>query len=328
MQNIKICFVIYTRVHVRGKILQNGPKREKNKMLKSFEQLRERLKAQTVRKRVAVVAAQDEHTLEAVVRAAKEGMIEPVLIGEKAEICRILKSLDFNADRTTIIPLNDPAECAQKACDLVRTGEADCIMKGHLETGVLMKALVNREHGIRKNGVMSLLAFMESPYYHKVFGITDVGLLTYPTQEQKKGAIENAVSAFHALGVECPKVAVIAAVEKVNAKMKETVEADAIKREGVDGCVIEGPLSYDLAMDPSAAELKGYESPVAGDADLLVMPDIVSGNVAAKTITCIGGGRTAGVVLGAKVPVLLVSRSATADDKYMSIVISALIGRF
>ena len=122
-------------------------------------------------------------------------------------------------------------------------------------------------------------------------------------------------------------MAVIAAVEKVNPKMKESVEADAIKAEGVEGCIIEGPISYDLAMDPSSAGIKGYESPVAGDADLLVMPDIVSGNVAAKTITCIGGGRTGGTVLGAMVPVLLVSRAASADDKYMSIVISALIGK-
>ena len=116
------------------------------------------------------------------------------------------------------------------------------------------------------------------------------------------------------------------AVEKVNPKMKETVEAAEIKEEGVEGCIIEGPISYDLAMDPASAPIKGYVSPVAGDADLLVVPDIVSGNIAAKTITVIGGGRTGGVVLGAKVPVLLVSRAASADDKYMSIVIAALVG--
>jgi phosphotransacetylase len=296
-------------------------------MLKDFEQLKQMLREKPVKRKVAVVAAQDEHTLEAVVRATKDGMIEPILIGQEDKIREILKSLDYEAESVTIINIEDPSECAQKACDMAKAGEADCIMKGKLETGTLMKVLVNREKGIRKNDVMSLLAFMESPYYHKVFGITDVGLLTYPTQEQKKGAIENAVAAFHALGVENPKVAIIAAVEKVNPKMKETVEADAIKQEGVDGCIIEGPISYDLAMDPSAAAIKGYESPVAGDADILVMSDIVSGNVAAKTITCVGGGRTGGTVLGALVPVLLVSRAATADDKYMSIVISALVGR-
>ncbi len=295
-------------------------------MIKNFEQLKEMLKAMPVKRKAAVVPAQDEHTLEAISHAYKDGMVEPVLIGDEPKIREILAQLDTDADKMTIIHVEDPAEAIQKAADMARDGEVDCIMKGKTETGALMKVLVNRERGIRKNDTMSLLAFMESPNYHKVFAITDVGLLTYPSKEQKKAAIQNAVEAFHALGVEQPKVAILAAVEKVNPKMKETVEAAEIKEEGVEGCIIEGPISYDLAMDPASAPIKGYVSPVAGDTDLLVVPDIVSGNIAAKTITVIGGGRTGGVVLGAKVPVLLVSRAASADDKYMSIVIAALVG--
>lgn len=295
-------------------------------MIKNFEQLKAMLKAMPVKRKVAVVPAQDEHTLEAISHAYKDGMVEPVLIGDEPKIREILAQIGTDADKMTIIHVEDPVEAIQKAADMARDGEVDCIMKGKTETGALMKVLVNRERGIRKNDTMSLLAFMESPYYHKVFAITDVGLLTYPSKEQKKAAIQNAVEAFHALGVEQPKVAILAAVEKVNPKMKETVEAAEIKEEGVDGCIIEGPISYDLAMDPASAPIKGYVSPVAGDADLLVVPDIVSGNIAAKTITVIGGGRTGGVVLGAKVPVLLVSRAASADDKYMSIVIAALVG--
>ena len=295
-------------------------------MIKNFEQLKEMLKAMPVKRRVAVVPAQDEHALEAISHAYKDGMVEPVLIGDEPKIREILAQIGTDADKLTIIHVEDPAEAIQKAADMARDGEVDCIMKGKTETGALMKVLVNRERGIRKNDTMSLLAFMESPNYHKVFAITDVGLLTYPSKEQKKAAIENAVEAFHALGVEEPKVAILTAVEKVNPKMKETVEAAEIKEEGVPGCIIEGPISYDLAMDPASAPIKGYVSPVAGDADLLVVPDIVSGNIAAKTITVIGGGRTGGVVLGAKVPVLLVSRAASADDKYMSIVIAALVG--
>ena len=295
-------------------------------MIKNFEQLKEMLKAMPIKRKVAVVPAQDEHTLEAISYAYKDGMVEPVLIGDEPKIREILAQIGTDADKMTIIHVEDPTEAIQKAADMARDGEVDCIMKGKTETGALMKVLVNRERGIRKNDTMSLLAFMESPNYHKVFAITDVGLLTYPSKEQKKAAIQNAVEAFHALGVEQPKVAILAAVEKVNPKMKETVEAAEIKEEGVEGCIIEGPISYDLAMDPASAPIKGYVSPVAGDADLLVVPDIVSGNIAAKTITVIGGGRTGGVVLGAKVPVLLVSRAASADDKYMSIVIAALVG--
>ena len=295
-------------------------------MIKNFEQLKAMLKAMPVKRKVAVVPAQDEHTLEAISHAYKDGMVEPVLIGDEPKIREILAQIGTDTDKMTIIHVEDPVEAIQKAADMARDGEVDCIMKGKTETGALMKVLVNRERGIRKNDTMSLLAFMESPNYHKVFAITDVGLLTYPSKEQKKAAIQNAVEAFHALGVEQPKVAILAAVEKVNPKMKETVEAAEIKEEGVDGCIIEGPISYDLAMDPASAPIKGYVSPVAGDADLLVVPDIVSGNIAAKTITVIGGGRTGGVVLGAKVPVLLVSRAASADDKYMSIVIAALVG--
>lgn len=295
-------------------------------MIKNFEQLKEMLKAMPVKRKVAVVPAQDEHTLEAISHAYRDGMVEPVLIGAEPKIREILAQIGTDADKMTIIHVEDPTEAIQKAADMARDGEVDCIMKGKTETGALMKVLVNRERGIRKNDTMSLLAFMESPNYHKVFAITDVGLLTYPSKDQKKAAIQNAAEAFHALGVEQPKVAILAAVEKVNPKMKETVEAAEIKEEGVEGCIIEGPISYDLAMDPASAPIKGYVSPVAGDADLLVVPDIVSGNIAAKTITVIGGGRTGGVVLGAKVPVLLVSRAASADDKYMSIVIAALVG--
>lgn len=295
-------------------------------MIKDFEQLKEMLQNMPVKRRVAVAPAQDEHTLEAISQAYRDKLVEPVLIGNEPEICEILEKLGVKPDELTIIHEENPTESIQKAADLAREGRVDCIMKGKTETGALMKVLVNKERGIRKNDTMSLLAFMESPQYHKVFAITDVGLLTYPNKEQKKAAIANAVEAFHALGVEKPKVAVLAAVEKVNPKMPETVEAAEIKAEGVEGCTIEGPISYDLAMDPQAAPIKGYHSPVAGDADILVVPDIVSGNIAAKTITTVGGGRTGGVVLGAKVPVLLVSRAASADDKYMSIVLAALVG--
>lgn len=295
-------------------------------MLKNFEQMKEMLRLQPGKRRVAVAVAQDEHTLQAVSQAARDGLVRPVLIGKETEIREILEKIGCPELEVDIIDLEDPVACIQKAADLAREGRVDCIMKGKCQTGTLMKVLVNKDTGIRTGDIMSLVGFFESPYYHKVFAITDPALLTYPDLEQKKAEIRNAVGAFHALGEKDPKVAMLAAVEKVNPKIPETVEADAIKREGIPGCTLEGPISLDLAMDPEAARIKGYESPVAGDADLLVLPDIVAANAVAKAITVIGGGRTGGVVLGAKVPVLLVSRAASADDKYMSIVVAALIG--
>ncbi len=302
-------------------------------MIRNFDELKDKLSRLPEKRRIAVAPAQDEHTLEAIVEAARDGVVSPVLIGNEAEIREILARIGVdmenaeNLENLEIISEDDPVAAVQRAADLAKNHEVDCIMKGKIETGGLMKVLVNRDHGIRDKDTMSLLAFMESPYYHKIFAITDVGLLVKPTKEQKLAAIENAVGAFHALGVAEPKVAVLAAVEKVNPKMPETVDAAEIKASGVEGAIIEGPISYDLAMDPESAPIKGYESPVAGDADILVVPDIVSGNIAAKTITTIGGGRTGGVVLGAQVPVLIVSRAASADDKYMSIVLAALIGK-
>lgn len=295
-------------------------------MIRNFEELKAMLAACPVKRRIGVVAAQDEHTLDAVTKAAKDGMVFPVLIGDPEKIRDLLKEFEYPEEMAEIIPSYDVTECAEIACRLVKEGKLDCIMKGKTETGPLMKVLVNREKGIRKNETMSMIGTMWSPNYHKIFAITDVGLLTYPTQAQKKAAIENAVDAFRKLGYDTPKVAILAAVEKVNPKMPECVEADAIKAEGVANAIIEGPISLDLAMDPEAAPIKGYVSPVAGDADILVVPNIVCGNVFAKTVTTIGGGKTCGAVLGAQVPVVITSRSATAEDKYMSIVLNALIG--
>ena len=299
-------------------------------MVKSFEEVKKRLLSCPVKRKIGVAAAHDEHTLDAVVLAAREGLVEPVLAGDQEKIQEILKSLDFDPAGARIIHVPDPVEAAQKTADMVRAGELDCVMKGRIETGPLMKVMVNREHGIRKSNTMSLVGFIDSPYYHKVFGVTDVGLLTYPNTEQKAAAIENAAAAFRALGTENPKVAILTAVEKVNPKMPETVEAAQLKemnRKGeISGCLVEGPISYDLAMDPESWKIKGYESPVAGDADILLVPNIVAGNILIKTLAFTGGAKTCGVIFGAMAPLIITSRSSSVEDKFMSIVMSALVG--
>lgn len=279
------------------------------------------------KRRLGVAAAHDAHTLQAVARAARDGLVEPVLIGRPEETRALWAEVAGVLTLPTLISVEKDSDCAQVAVSLARNGEVDCIMKGRLETAILMREVVARDTGLRASSVLSIVAMMESPYYHKLFAITDVGLLMYPTLEQKKGIIQNAVELFHTLGVEQPKVAVLAAVERENPKMPESTDAAQLKEMQLEGllgrCVVEGPISYDLCMDLQAAAIKGYHSPVAGDPDILVVPGITSGNLLSKSLTCTGGAHTCGTICGAAVPIVITSRSAPAEDKYMSIILAA-----
>ncbi|MCQ1531170.1 bifunctional enoyl-CoA hydratase/phosphate acetyltransferase [Lutispora saccharofermentans] len=300
-------------------------------MIKSFEEIKSRLKDRTEKRKVAVACAQDEHTIEAVMDAYTNQILIPVLLGEREKIIKLLQGLNKSAEGMEIMDIGDPAECAQKAAELVNSGMVQGIMKGKIKTGAMMKVLLSKESNLRLGKPMSLLAFMEVPTYHKIFAITDVGLNTYPDLDQKRAILENAVDTFRRLGIDCPKVAVMAAVEHVNQKMQETVEADMLKQMNRNGelphCIVEGPISYDLAVSEEAARIKDYDSPVAGDADIMLVPDIVAGNLLAKSLLYSGNARTAGIIVGAKAPIVITSRSATADDKYMSLALAALIGK-
>ncbi len=280
---------------------------------------------------MGVVVAQDAHTIEAVAQVAQEGLVEPVLYGLRELIRPIWDAASGGRALPEVIAADDEDACVAAAISDARRGQLELVMKGKLETGALMKAVVNRETGIRVSDHMSLIAMMESPYYHKVFAITDVGLMTYPELEQKKDILLNAVAVFHRLGVPEPKVGVLAAVEKANAKMPDSMDAASLKnlyRQGeLSGCVVEGPISYDLCVDKEAAQIKEFHSPVAGDADILLVPNIVAGNLLAKSLTCTGGAKTCGVVSGAQIPVIVTSRAATAEDKYMSIVLAAVLSQ-
>lgn len=299
-------------------------------MLTCFEDIRRKL-SDIPRRRMGVIVAQDAHTLEAVANAAAEGVVTPVLYGRRDLIAPLWAAVSQRAPLPEIKECTTESQCIASALADVNAGSLDCIMKGKLETGTLMKGVVDRETGIRNSDALSAVAMMESPHYHKIFAITDVGLMTYPTLPQKKALVGNAVRLFQALGVKQPKVAALAAVEKVNEKMPETVDAHALKEMNVrgelPGCVVEGPISYDLCMDPEAAAIKGYQSPVAGAPDILLVPDIVTGNILAKSLTCTGGAKTFGIVCGAKVPIVLTSRAAPAEDKYRSIVLAAVVAQ-
>jgi len=292
-----------------------------------FAQLVERLQQSKVRKRVAVVAADDAHTLEAVLLAVKDGVVTPVLIGDAARIKACLAELGDTGATSRIVDVVDPVAAARKAVELIHAGEVDFLMKGRLETAPLMKVVVDKESNLRTGRIMSHIGFLEIPSYHKLLAITDVALNTTPDLAQKRQIIENAVGALAAMGVEMPKVAVMAATEEVNPKLIESVDAAELKRLNqigeLTGCIVEGPISYDLAVDREAVALKEYQSAVAADADLLVVPALTAGNLLIKALVYSAGAKSAGFVVGAKVPIVLVSRSSSTADKHMSVALAA-----
>jgi len=206
-------------------------------------------------------------------------------------------------------------------------GKAAFLMKGYLDTAVLLKAVVDKEKGLGKGGVMSHFSMFDVPSYHKILVPVDGGMVAYPTLEQKKAIIENTVETLRSMGYDCPKVGVLTCVEKVNSKMPETMEAAELARMNREGeiknCIIEGPISYDCAIDAEIAKLKNYESQIAGDVDVLVAPNIHAGNIMGKMLTCTCKAKMAGFVVGAKCPIVLTSRGSSAEEKFLSIAVSA-----
>ena len=294
---------------------------------KNFEELVAKVQGIAKIKKVVVVVAQDEHTLEAVFKARKDKIVNPILIGDKDQIESILKTLGETLNDEDIIDIKDDSTAAYKAVELIRKGKADFIMKGKIQTADLLRAVVDKEKGLRTGSVMSHMAIHEIPNYHKLLAITDGGMMLYPDVSEKKQIIENAVSMYRAMGYENPKVAILAAVETVNPKMIETVDADTLKKMNqsgeINGCIIEGPISYDLTMSTDSAKVKGFESQVTGDADILLVPNITAGNILSKSLIYSAGAKMAGFIIGAKVPIVLTSRGATSEEKYLSIVLCA-----
>lgn len=295
--------------------------------LKNFKELIAKVQNNDTKKRVAVAAAHDEHTLEAVFKAVNDKLVEPVLIGDKEKIVKILGNLSVNFDENEIIHTSDDTEAAEKTVELINEGKADFIMKGKLQTADLLKAVVNKEKGLRTGSVMSHVAILEIPAYHKLIAVTDGGMMMYPDLEEKKQIIENVVNVFLAMGYESPKVAVLTAVETVNPKMPEAVDADNLKKMNQNGeiknCIVEGPISVDLTFNKESAKIKRYESPVTGEADILIAPNITTGNIMSKALLEFANGTMAGMIVGAKVPIVLTSRGATTEEKYLSLVLSA-----
>ena len=295
-------------------------------VISSFSALKSRLQHLSPREAV-VAAAHDEHTLHAVFAARRDGLIRPILVGRRNEIRSIARSLGEELSPEQIVDAQDDLECAARSVALIREGKGDILIKGMLQTGTLLKAVVHRETGIRASQVMSHVAILDVPRYHKLLFITDGGMVVAPNLEQKGHILKNAVDFCRFLGYERPKAAALCAVETVNPAMPETGDALSLKEAGERGefgpCIVEGPISLDLATDREAALVKGYHSPVAGDADILLVPAIAVGNVLGKALYGLAGGQMAGVVLGAAVPITINSRGATPEEKYYSILLCA-----
>jgi phosphate butyryltransferase len=280
------------------------------------------------RVRVAVAAAEEASVLEAVAASWERGLAEPILVGDQAAIGAIGASLGIDLSRFERIEAEDHAEAAAEAVRLVRSGEADFLMKGIVETSILLKAAFNKESGINAGSLASHVELLEVASYHKLLFVTDAAINIAPGLEDKLRIISNAVRAARSLGVERPKVAVLAALEKVTGRMPATVEAAALARfwrEGrIEGCVVDGPLALDCAISSESARVKGLVSEVAGDADILLAPDIEAGNVLCKSLLDLGGAKGAGIVMGAAAPIVMASRADGRETKLASIAFAAL----
>lgn len=281
---------------------------------------------------LSVAAAHNEEVLTSVKEAVNMGIIQPILIGNIEKIKLISKSIDFILDKIELIQEDDIVKCAEIAVKLAHDNKADFIMKGLLDTSILLKAVLNKEFGLRESSLLSHVMIYEIESYHKLLLISDGGMNIAPTYEQKEDIIKNSIRAGKSLGMDEIKIACLAAVEKVNPKMQATIDARKLQEaceEGKfgDNVIVEGPLAFDLAVSKHSSEIKGFNGKVAGDADIILVPTIEVGNAIGKTLTYMAKSKSAGVVMGAKVPIVLTSRADCAESKLYSIVFGAFISK-
>jgi phosphate butyryltransferase len=279
--------------------------------------------------KLVVAAAEGEHVFKAAIKARDESIIAPVFIGNKERIIELADNLEINSSELEIINNKDQEGSCDKAFELVSQGKADIVMKGLVNTSTFLKALLDKKYGLVKNSILSHLAIFETPFYHKLIGVTDAAINIAPGLRDKAEIIRNAVDAYNRLGIDNPRVAVLAAIERINPKMKATVQALKLRimneTHRLKNCMVDGPLALDNAVSQFAARHKGIKSNVAGDADILVTPDINSGNILYKSLNFLGGAVSAALVLGASVPVILTSRADSDQSKFMSIVFAVAI---
>lgn len=278
-------------------------------------------------KKMAVAASADKHVLEAVHKAEIEGIVEPIFIGNKTLTLQYASELGFTIKPESIIDEPNDAAACKLAVSLVREGKADILMKGMVATAILLRAVLDKENGLRVGDTLSHLAVCESPYYHKLLGLTDAAMNVAPEFHEKIAIIKNAVEAMRGIGIECPKVAIIGPVEVVNPKIESTVHAAMLtqmnRRGQITNCIIDGPLAIDNAVSKEACEQKKIVTQVGGDADILVAPELNAANIMYKSISFLGGAVLASAIVGARCPIVLTSRADSEQTKLLSIAFAA-----
>jgi phosphate acetyltransferase len=277
----------------------------------------------------AVVWPQSEVALKGTVEAAVAGLIEPTIIGDEPAIKALARKIGVDVSPYAFLQADTEGKAAELGVAMSRSGNAQAMMKGSLHTDELMKAAMQRDTGLRTARRISHVFVMDTPAYPRTLLITDAAINITPELEDKVHIVQNAIDLAHALGIPEPKVALLSAVETVNPKIKSTLDAAALckmaDRGQITGGILDGPLAFDTAMSAKAAAIKKLESPVAGQADILVVPDLESGNMLAKQLEYLGGAQLAGIVLGARVPTILTSRADSAETRLTSCAVAVLL---
>ena len=297
-------------------------------MMQSFNEICEKA-IHNGPKTVAVACAQDDDVLKAIKAACDKSMIKAILVGDVPQIQSISAEIGLDLTDIECIHIEDMVEASLKAVSLVSSGKADIVMKGLVDTAIILKAVLNKEIGLRQGSVLSHVAVFEVPTYHKLLLLTDAAMNIAPDLNTKKCIIENALSVTKAIGIETAHVGVLAAKEKINPAMQATVDAGELvklyENGEISGCIIGGPFALDNAISKEAALIKGVKSPIAGDVDLLLCPAIESGNILYKALNFLANAKSAGVIVGAKAPVILTSRADSDESKLFSIALGVLM---
>ena len=279
----------------------------------------------------AVAHPCDASALRGAVEGAEEGIITPILVGPREKIIAAAAAAEVDISAYEIVHADHSHESAGKAVALVREGRAEMLMKGSLSTDEMLGAVVNRAGGLRTERRLSHCFVMDVPGHPNVLIITDAAINIFPTLEDKVDIIQNAIDFAHALGIAQPKVAILSAMEKINPKLDSTIEAAALckmaDRGQITGALLDGPLALDNAISPEAARIKGITGPAAGPADILVVPDLEAGNMLAKSLSFMMNADSAGIVLGARVPITLTSRADTVQSRLASCAVAALVAQ-